>query len=576
MILQALVAHYEDLVRQDKLSRPGWNPVKVSYALELDLSGQLLDVVSLKTDQLRGKKTVSAPREFPLPAPVKRTVGIAANFLCDHSGYLLGVDNKGKPQRSLDCFAACRDLHLKLLEGVESPAAAAVREFFRHWSPQQAADHPALAGCWEDVTAGGNLIFLLDGRFVHEDPCVRDAWQRHYDADGECPVLPCLVTGRTGSVAQLHPSIKGIPGAQSSGASLVSFNADSFCSYGRDQGLNAPTSTYAAFAYGAALNHLIADREHTVRLGDTTVLVWASGGEPAYQDVFCSAFFGTESSTYSQETLQNTVRELLLGHRVKLDEALLDPDRDFYILGLSPNAARLSVRFFLRSSFGNFLRNVNAHLQRLEIARPNFDRETPTLWRLLNETVNQNARDKAPSPVLAGELLRAVLDDTRYPATLLNGVILRIRADHRVTPNRAAILKAYYLKNTHTSVPKEVLTVSLNPACTDVPYTLGRLFSVLENIQSAANPNLNTTIKDKYFNSASATPATVFPILVNLAQKHLRKMDVGLRIKLDTQLTEVMSILGEHFPTRLDLHQQGSFQLGYYHQTQARYKKNDQ
>ena len=143
---------------------------------------------------------------------------------------------------------------------------------------------------------------------------------------------------------------------------------------------------------------------------------------------------------------------------------------DFYILGLSPNSARLSVRFFLHNTFGGFLRNVQAHYDRLEIVRPAYDKfETLPLWKLLSETVNQNARDKSPAPDLAGEVLRAVLTNTRYPATLLNGVALRIRAEREVTRGRAAIVKAYYQKLAETTkhenpdIPEEVLQVSLNP-----------------------------------------------------------------------------------------------------------------
>ena len=177
---------------------------------------------------------------------------------------------------------------------------------------------------------------------------------------------------------------------------------------------------------------------------------------------------------------------------------------------------------------------------------------------------------------MAGEVLRAILNDTRYPATLLNGVVLRIRAEHTVTRGRAAIIKSYYLKNVHPDVPKEVLTVSLNPESTNTPYNLGRLFAVLEAIQSAANPGINTTIKDKFFNSASATPALVFPSLLNLAQKHLKKLDTGLRTFYEKQLTALLTKLGEAYPTRLNLPQQGSFQLGYYHQLQARYEKKEE
>lgn len=580
MILQALTEHYEALVQQGKLDRPGWAQAKISFALCINDQGELeqVDITKIQPPQ-DAKKSTPVPRSMSLPAPVKRTVGISSNFLWDNSTYLLGVDNKGKPQRSMDCFHACKALHHALLDGVDSPAAKALLLFFDCWDPAQAQDHPALQENWEELTANANLVFRYNGTFVHEDPLIRQAWQNHYDAETDGPRMVCLVTGQTGPVEAVHPAIKGVVGAQSSGAALISFNAPAFCSYGKEQNLNAPVSKQAAFAYTAALNYLVADREHNFRVGDTTVLFWARDGQTGYQDILFGSLFG-EVPSYTPGELADMVKHLLRGDSVRYDETLLDPNMDFYILGISPNAARLSVRFFLRNTFGDFLRNVQAHQDRLEIVRSANDKfDTIPLWRLLGATVNQNSRDKSPSPLLAGEVLRAVLTDTRYPASLLNGVTLRIRADHQVDRTRAAILKAYYLKNPHPSIPKEVLTVSLNPACEDPAYVLGRLFSVYEAIQTAANPGLNTTIKDKYFNSAASTPATIFPILGNLAQKHLKKLkgsNMGLCVFYEKQLGEISSLLTSAFPTRMSLPQQGSFQLGYYHQTQARYQKKEE
>lgn len=576
MILQALTEHYEALAEQGKLARPGWSDTKVTLALSINDGGELIQVLSLKTEQTRGKKTALAPQSISLPAPVKRTVGIDPNFLWDNSSYILGVDAKGKPQRSLDCFHACKALHHRLLDSVDSPAAKALLAFFDHWEPDRAAQHPAFSRDWEELISGVNLVFWYGGTYVQEDPLIRQAWQGYYSADGDGPEMVCLVTGKKGPAEAVHPSVKGLAGAQSSGAALVSFNAPAFCSYGREQNLNAPVGKYAAFAYTAALNYMLADREHLIRVGDTTVLFWAKDGKSAYQDLF-SAFALGGTSKYDASDLLNVLNALFRGEKPNFDEARLDPNMGFYVLGLAPNAARLSVRFFLHNTFGAFLQNVQRHNERLEIVRPAFDKfETIPLWKLLDETVNQNSRDKSPSPVLAGEVLRSVLTDTCYPALLLNGVTLRIRAEREITRGRAAILKAYYLKNPHPDVPKEVLTVSLNPDCTDSAYVLGRLFSVLEAIQSAANPGINATIKDKYFNSASSTPSHVFPTLINLAQKHLRKLDKGLSISYDRQLTALMGKLEEAFPDRMNLPQQGAFQLGYYHQTQARYQKKEE
>ena len=576
MILQALVRHYEDLTAQDLIAPPGWNPVKVSYALDLNEQGELLRAASIQEAVVKGKKTTLTPQFMELPAPVKRTVGIAANFLCDNSAYILGIDGKGKPERAKECFAACKTLHEELLSDVDTPAAKALLAFFRRWDPEQAAKHPAIQEEINGILAGANLVFRFQDAFIHKNSAVRQTWQAHYDTDSGGPTTTCLVTGRETSVEAVHPSIKGVQGAQSSGAALVSFNAPAFCSYGKEQNFNAPTGKYAAFAYTSALNHLLADREHVYRFGDTTIVCWAEGGEPAYPDFFGAFTCGAQCS-YTEKELRDMVSALLHGNPVRFDETLLDPDRPFYILGLAPNAARLSVRFFLRNSFGGFLENIGNHYDRLNIVKPNFDKfDMLPLWKLLGETVNQNAKDKSASPNMAGAVLRSVLLDEPYPATLLHGALLRIRAEREVTRGRAAILKAYYLKRPHPDIPKEVLTVSLNPDSTNIPYTLGRLFSVLEAIQSSANPGINATIKDRYFNAASSTPGHIFPILLNLSQKHMRKLESGLRVYYEKQIAQLTGVLSETFPPRLNLPQQGAFQLGYYHQTQKRYEKKEE
>ena len=582
MILQALTEYYRVLADRGVLEAPGWSSAKISFALCLSADGTLEQVISLQTEQPRGKKLVVAPQLVPsLPAPVKRSSGVSANFLWDNASYLLGMDNKGKPQRSLACFSAAKELHETLLQGVDSPAAQALLAFFRTWDPTQGQYHPALQDQLESIRAGGNLLFRYDGRFVHQDPAIRQAWETHYHTAGEGPQGVCLVTGEWGPIESIHPSIKNVTGAQSSGAALVSFNAPAFCSYGKVQNGNAPTSRFAAFAYTAALNHLLADRDHVYHVGDTSVVCWAKGGQPDYQILFGSALLG-RPAPYSAGDLRGMVQALCAGQTVVFQEQRLDPDMEFYVLGLSPNAARLSVRFFLRNTFGDFLRHVQAHHQRLEIRRPSYDtwQGDLTPWHLLNETVNQNSRDRSPTPGLAGAVLRSVLTDTPYPATLLHGVTLRIRAEHSISWRRAAILKAYYLRCPHSDVPEEVLQVSLNPDATHVPYLLGRIFSLLETIQEAANPGINTTIKDRYFNSAAATPAIIFPTLIALAQKHLKKLTgdrPGLAISLNRQLTALLSLLPiTTFPARMSLPEQGAFQLGYYHQTQARYQKKEE
>ena len=577
MILQALTQYYEDLLRLGKINRPGWSKQKLNYSLLLSEEGELLQLLHLQQEIQRGNKTVLGPQEMWVPSPVKRSSGIRPNFLCDTSSYLLGVDGKGKADRSIDCFAASKALHLQLLKEVDSPIARAIVRFFEHWDPSQAASHPALQEDWEELLKGGNLTFSLDKQFAALDPAIADAWTQHYeDSSADAEPIRCLVTGQTGTLARLHPSIKGVAGAQSSGASLVSFNAPAFCSFEHEQGANAPVSDYAAFAYTTALNTLLADRNRVSRVGDTTILCWAAGGESAYQDCFLMSIF---NDSYTENDILNTLHHLSKGESIQWDDTRLSPDTRFYVLGLAPNAARLSVRFFWQNSFGALARNLERHYQRLEIIRPSFDKfPTLPIWRLVLETVRKappGGRAPEPHPRLAGDLLLAVLNDTLYPATLLNGVELRIRAERSVSRGQAAILKAYYTKYLEQFQPdspmKEALTVELNEQTNYLPYLLGRLFAVLEGLQQSANPGINTTIKDRYFNSASATPAIVFPQLINLAQKHLNKLDGGLAVYYDKQITELSSRITQTLPTRMSLAEQSAFQLGYYHETQRRY-----
>lgn len=572
MILQALARYYEDLLSRGEIDAPGWTPAKISYALCLNEKGRLTQVVPTMEEVSKGKKTVLQPQVFPLPAAVKRTVGIDSNFLWDNSTYLLGVDQKGKPERSRDCFAAAAKKHHAVLDGIDSSIARAILAFFDTWQPSQAAEHSALAGLLEEVTAGANLLFRVDGCYPQKDVAIREAWQSYRESSNPDAVrMQCLVTGREDEITATHPAIKGVRDAQSSGAALVSFNAPAFCSYGREQNFNAPVGKYAAFAYTAALNHLLADRNNVQLIGDTTVVCWAEGADPAYQSFAMTAFFGAESGL-SDNDLRAALKRLADG--LPCDDLGIDPERPFYILGLAPNAARLSVRFFLRDSFGRLMKNVNDHYERLKIINARY--EVVPLWALLRETVNLNSRDKSPSPAMAGAVARAIFSGGPYPASLLEAVMLRIRAERNITWGRAAIIKAYYLKNPHKDCPKEVLTVSLNEASTDTAYTLGRLFSVYEAVQQAANPGINATIKDKYFNSAAAMPASIFPILNNLCQKHLRKLDGRLRVYYDKQIMELKGRLGESYPPRMTLAQQGSFDLGYYHQTQKRYTKKEE
>lgn len=582
MILQALYTYYGALAARGEISPPGWCEAKVSFALDIDEDGILCGVIPLKYVPDGGKKEV--PQPLQVPEQVKKTSGVSANFLCENSSYFLGVDDKGKPARSRQCFEAARTLHESILTGVDSPAARAVLAFFSRWQPKNAASHPVLGPYLDEIVKGANLIFSVNGQYTQNDPAVREAWQAYHTAKADGTVMGrCLVTGQMAPIARLHPAIKGVKDAQSSGASLVSFNAAAFESYGHEladetgQGLNAPVSESAAFAYGTALNRLLADREHVQYIGDTAVLCWAEDAEPLCQDLFCGTMFGSTPQRIAQEDLWAAVKALAGGAPVDLNGIPLHPENHFYVLGLAPSAARLSVRFFLQDTLGSLLSHLLEHYRRLEIVKPSYvEKSELPLWKLLNETANQNSRDKKASPPMAGAVARAILTGGMYPVSLFEQTMMRVRAEQDITYGRAAIIKAFLTKNDQFNVPKEVLTVELNEQSTYLPYVLGRLFAVLERVQLDANPGIKATIKDKYFNSASSSPATIFPLLTKLSQSHLRKLNTGLRITYEKRITDLEGRIGQTLPAHLSLPEQGAFHLGYYHQVQKLYEKKVQ
>ena len=593
MILQALVRCYESLAAAGKLEKPGWSMVKVSWGLELTPEGQIQRLWPLEIADAKGKKR---PQLIKLPVPVKRAVGIIPNFLCDNSSYILGRDNKGKPERSLECFMACAEKHRELLTEVAHPMAKAILRFFASWNPQSAEENAALAPEWEEILKGGNLVFCMDGVYAQDVPEIAQAWDKAYASDERAERGRCLVTGQEAPIAILHPSIKGVVGAQPSGASVVSFNAPSLESYGKEerdkqgQGRNAPVSTYAAFAYGEALNYLLREKDYHCRLGDTTLIYWAEGAEAEYSSAMFGMMFNDDME---QNDLKGVMEALSSGKTVLWNKLPLKPTNRFYILGLAPNASRLAVRFFLQETFGCFATNLNEHQERLKIVHPAFDeRDGLSVWSLLRETANPNSRDKKPPEPLVSALMRAVLMNTPYPAELFIQTEIRLRAEQNLDISlterckkdrtKAAIIKAWLWKNVveksgNENHPyKEALDVKLQEDTTYQPYVLGRIFAVLERIQTSEK-ELNATIRDRYFNSACATPAMIFPILIKLSNNHQKSMkNEKERDKYVKLLEKLYAKIDEEYPNHLSLQDQGIFQIGYYHQKQKFFTKKEE
>ena len=580
-ILTALASLYDRMAADGEAPRRGYSIEKIGAEVVFDRDGGLVAIrPRLKVD---GKKLV--PDQIAVPAAVKRSSGIAPNFLWDKTAYALGVtaakDDKGKPLleegrqlaaqegRTAREHAAFVERQSDRLSGLEDEGAQAFLRFLKRWSWEDFAR----LSCPAEVL-DQNVVFRLEGdaRLLHDRPAL--AGLLAGGDGGEAGPL-CLITGTHASVARLHPSIKGVMGAQSSGASLVSFNDTAFESFGKKQGENAPVSEAAAFAYGTALNALLARSgkgpgRRALRIGDATVVFWAEtpdrGSDSAAEDLLAGLLdpvddTETETEGEAAQKLQVTLEALAKGQQP--DDPRFHPDTRVYVLGLSPNAARLSVRFWLPGTLGGFTRNLMQFQEELRL-EPAAWRRPPALWALLYETALQHKAENIP-PLLGGEMMRAVLGGLPYPRLLLAAVIGRIRADGIVNGPRAAICKAYLTRNL-----KEEMPVSLDPDNPDPAYRLGRLFAVLEQIQLAALPGLNATIRDRYFAAASATPARVFPLLVKTATHHLsnlRKGDKGgLAHWFDAQMGQVWAGLPPDLPGSLTLEAQGRFVAGYYHQ----------
>lgn len=579
MILQALAKHYENLAAEGKVSKEGWCEAKVSYAIELMPDGKVKGFISLKTEEERGKKKVWVSTTRMVPQMVTRSSGVSSNFLCDNSKYMLGFDKDGSSKRVLECFQAAKEKHLELLEQAEGEMAASIKAFFETWNPEKEEEKLKESEIWEALTDGGNLIFYMNGCEAQEDEEIKELWnEKQNSCDGEegGNTGICLVTGKKAEISRIHRTIKGVPGAQSSGAALVSFNAPAFESYGKEQSYNAPVGKYAEFAYTTALNYLLSQRNYTFQLGDTMVVYWAENGQKAYQDVFSFALVPTVDN---RETIREIFDCIKKEQPIKVDDIEMDSEQRFYILGLAPNAARLSVRFFYQDSFGKILEHISEHYERMKIVQPSWEtREYMSIRDMLMETVNQNSRDKSPIPNMAAMVMQAVLSGGRYPASLYTDTLIRIRADQgerKLSWGRTAILKAYLIRNTNWK--EGVNYMGLNKENSEQPYLLGRLFAVLEFIQKDTNPGIKATIRDRYFNSACATPASVFPILIKLMNSHIKKLErdnLGAKISYENQMTEIMGKLDE-FPRRLTLEEQGKFDLGYYHQVQDKYTKRE-
>lgn len=578
MILQALNDYYlrkcNDPDPAKRLPDFGMEQKEIPFLLEITKEGELVQL--LDTRSMSGKKKQA--QIFRVPQGVKKTSGVSANLLWDTLEYVLGVDTKGKPER-------VAEQHAQFVARIQAlPASAlndvgiqAVLNFLRKVKRSEIEKQSN----WMEALAD-NAVMTFRLKDENDLVCQRTAVVKAVlgvVTDEDDKLAMCLVTGISAPVQRLHTAIKGVWGAQSSGANIVSFNARAFESYGKTerQGENAPVSKTAAFAYTTALNHLLRkDSNQRIQVGDASTVFWAE--RDSVFETTLPNIFG-ESPKDDPDKGVRSVRALF---EAAQSGKLAGPEGEnrFHILGLSPNAARISIRFYHCLPMHELGTRLIQYFKDIDIVRSASEPQYPSLFRLLIAVAVQNKADNIP-PNLGGAIVDAIFGgpDTPFPSLWLNAAVRRCRAEQKPTFMRAAAIKAClnrqirrsYITQNSQPLEKEFLTM-LDTSNPNPAYRMGRLFATLEKIQQEASPGINSTIRDRYYGAASSTPVTVFTTLLRLKNSHLKKLSVGRGIWFERLLGDILSTVAD-YPKNLSLPDQGRFALGYYHQREDLFQK---
>ena len=596
MILAELNRYYDRLADSPdpdtgKLNVPvyGYSDEKISYILVISKDGHIADVVP----NIEAIGSRRQPKPICVPAPFKRPGKYTektfndgkdnAFFLWDKTSYSLGVDvnNDRKSKNSWIetqiTFKSFKRFHVRNLVNIQDEGLQAFLLFLEKWQPthfDRDIRNPDILGT--------NIAFQFDGDrcYLHERDASKKLWAELLKNSNQSAEGNCLVLGEKAKIARLHPSIKGVYGGQSSGGSIVSFNAESYESYGKTQGDNAPVSEVAAFKYTTALNYLLnRDNRHCLSVGDTSTVFWAIADDSKQaqkaEQLFMQAVNPTDDSEAAQ--LKPIIEQLSKGRPLQEIAPDIDPGTRFYILGLAPNASRLSIRYWLDTNFGQLQQRIAEHFADLSL-EPLPWQQPPSVWRLLIQLVPYRAEQKAKSEDipshLAGELMRSILTGSRYPYSLLAQLVTRIRKDGHISPLRVAMIKAVLHRDYRKQLIKEEIPMSLDENNENKAYLLGRLFAVLERIQSSAIDGANANITDRYYGTASAVPYSVFPRLLAGSKNHLskiRKKKPGYAVNLEKDITAIIGKLPTEYPKHFSIEEQGRFSIGYYHQREKNF-----
>ncbi|EHL29004.1 type I-C CRISPR-associated protein Cas8c/Csd1 [Legionella drancourtii] len=565
MILQALKDYYDRKVADPDggIAPEGFEYKEIPFVIVVDEQG---DLVQIEDSREQDGKQLRA-KAFLVPQAEKRASGVKANLLWDNAEYIFGLSLHSKPERVAQMHNDFVN-RIKML-GVEHDIGVnAVLLFLSSGLLLSALEQSKYAA--EIKEANPFMAFRLNGDNILV--CERKEVVAKIKS---VPIIGnqgvCLISGETEVLANLQPAIKGVRGANTMGGNLVSFNLDAFNSFGKTQGANAPIGAKSAFAYTTALNYLLRkDSLQKIQVGDASTVFW-SEKKSHFEDDFSSLFDGSHKD--DPDHLTNKVKALFKSVEMGVFP-VEDNKNHFFVLGLSPNAARISVRFWQVATIAEFSQRIVRHFQDLELVHAPHQHDYLPLWELLRATALLGKSENI-MPNLSGEWMSSILAGLPYPETLFQAVLRRIHAERTVSYPRAMILKGCLNRKARfKNQTQEEVTVALDKENKKPGYRLGRLFATLEKIQEEANPGINAPIRNRYYSSASSTPASVIPILMRLKNHHLAKLEKGRTIFFERLLGEILSEVNT-FPSQLNLQDQGLFAIGYYHQRQAFFTKSE-
>ena len=589
MILNALCEYYDMLANDERhnISKYGYEKTDFYYTIVITESGELYSIVPHVIDKKKDK-----PKSAIMPKNMKIS-GIASSPVCDNLTYLFGVSGKKKDREINEKkFNAAKDLHLDLFSGGVSREAKAIVNFFTKWDITKIWENEHILSAASETgneAFSGNGVFTLIGetKYFHNCEEIVDIWKAENDRRSvldNTEAGQCAIIGDNLPISRSHAKLSGVRGAQATGAALISFNEESYCSYGFSQSVNSRVSLEAEFKYTTMLQYLLDNRDSKLYLGDDTTVFWASSPQKEYSDLFWGLIDGIaeendEKHVEDKNTI-NMVKSILKtgSQGIYTHDPTFDTGVKYSILGLAPNAGRISVRYFYQNTVAQFCDNIHKYHQETQIYTVDTTAVPAKKYiksrDLLFATISKNASDKKVNPLLGGATMRAIITGHKYPQILFTQILLRIKTEKFINQTRAAAIKAILLRNYEINKHIKEIDMYLNEESKNNAYNLGRVFAYLEVIQrNASGGTLNATIKDKYFATACANPGVVFPTLLKLAQHHLAKIEGNF---LNIELGKCLSMIeNENFPKSQSIDQQGSFILGYYQQIQKIYTKKE-